>query len=240
MSLLALESVSKRYRDGPRERVVLQDASLELESGELLVVWGMRRSGRSTLLRVAGGIEPPDFGTVKFEGRNLRQNSEEALADGIGYCRKGLRGSEGHGVLDQVLVGLLARGIPSSAAHSRARDALERTGAEQLATLSVLELDSAEAIRVAIARTLALQPRLLIVDEPTKGVDLLERDGVLALLRSLADEGLGVLASASDATELARAHRALALSEGELRGSLSPKLAPIVELRPSVERLASG
>jgi ABC-type lipoprotein export system ATPase subunit len=240
MSLLALENVGKRYREGPRERVVLHNTSLELEAGELVVVWGMRRSGRSTLLRVAAGIEVPDTGVVRFEGRDLAKHSEHVLGREVGYCRKALRCSEGQGVLDQVLVGLLARGVAPAAARSLARQALERTGAELLATLAPVDLDAAEATRVALARTLALGPRLLIVDEPTKGVDLLERDGILALLRSLADEGTAVLASAGDATELAGADRALALSDGELRGALHPELAPIVQLRPSAERLASG
>jgi ABC-type cobalamin/Fe3+-siderophores transport system ATPase subunit len=230
MSLLALENVGKRYLEGPRERVVLQDASLELEHGELVVVWGMRRSGRSTLLRVAAGVEAPDTGVVRFEGRDLAGRCDDVLGGGIGYCRKALRGSEGQGVLDQVLVGLLARGVSPAAARVRARDALERTGAEGLAALGLGELDSAEVVRVALARTLALQPRLLIVDEPTKGVDLLERDGILALLRSLAKDGIAVLASAGEATELAGADRALALSDGELRGALSPELAPVVAL----------
>jgi len=240
MSLLALEHVSKRYREGPRERVVLRDTTLELEAGELIVVWGLRRSGRSTLLRVAAGIERPDAGIVRFEGRDLAEHSEDVLGDGVGYCRKALRSSEGQGVLDQVLVGLLARGVSQSAARSRARNALERTGAERLATRALRELDSAEVMCVALARTLALQPRLLVVDEPTKGVELLERDGILALLRSLAAEGMAVLASASESTELAGADRALALSDGELRGALSPALAPIVPLRAAAERLASG
>jgi energy-coupling factor transporter ATP-binding protein EcfA2 len=240
MSLLALEHVGKRYGEGPREHVVLQDTSLELEAGELVVVWGMRRSGRSTLLRVAAGIESPDTGVVRFDGRDLAKHSESVLGAGVGYCRRTLRSSEGQGVLDQVLVGLLARGVAPAAARSRARGALERTGAERLAALAPVELDSAEVTRVALARALALGPRLLIVDEPTKGVDLLERDGILALLRSLAEDGTAVLASAGEATELAGADRALALSGGELRGALHSELAPIVPLRPSAEQMASG
>jgi len=68
MSLLALEGVGKRYRDGARERIALREVSLALEAGELAAVWGLRRSGRSTLLRVAAGIEQPDEGVVRFDG----------------------------------------------------------------------------------------------------------------------------------------------------------------------------
>ena len=75
-------------------------------------------------------------------------------------------------------------------------------------------------MRVALARALALEPSLLVIDEPTRGVDLLERDAILALLRSLADEGIAVLISTGEATALAGADRALSLADGELRGSL--------------------
>jgi ABC-type ATPase involved in cell division len=240
MSLLALEHVVKRCGDGSRERVVLADVSLELEVGELGVVWGLRRSGRSTLLRVTAGIEAPDSGVVRFEGLDLREHGEDVLGGGIGYCQKTLRLGEGQVVLDELIVSLLARGIGPKAARSRARLALERMGAEQCATLHPGELDSAEAVRVALARTITQQPRLLVIDEPVKGVELLERDGILSLLRSLADDGIAVLASASESTGLSGADRAFALGGGELRGAPTPELAPVLELRRPLARRASG
>lgn len=240
MSLLALKGVGKRYADGLRERVALRDVSLELEAGELAVVWGLRRSGRSTLLRVACGIEAPSSGVVLFDGRNLSEDGEGVLGGGIGYCRKTFRSSEGRTVLDEVMVALLARGVPAAAARSRASTALERTGAERCGGLRLGELDSAEAVRVALARTLAVRPRMLAIDEPVNGVDLMERDSILSLLRSLTDEGIAVLASTGESTGLAGADRALSLSEGELRSGPAPELAPVLALRPSAVRQASG
>jgi ABC-type sugar transport system ATPase subunit len=240
MSLLALKGVSKRYADGPRERMVLREISLELEAGELSVVWGLRRSGRSTLLRIACGIEVPDAGTVRFDGRDLAEEGEGVLGSGIGYCQKTFRSAEGRAVLDEAMVGLLARGVPPAAARARATTALERAGAEQSAGLRLGELDYAEAVRVALARTLALRPRLLVIDEPVNGVELSERDGILSLLRSIADEGIAVLASTGESTSLAGADRALSLGEGELRSAPAPELAPVLALRPSAARQANG
>ena len=71
MSLLELEHVNKRFGRDWRGRVALCDVSLELDAGELVVVWGLRRSGRSTLLRVSAGVEPADAGAVRFDGREL-------------------------------------------------------------------------------------------------------------------------------------------------------------------------
>jgi ABC-type multidrug transport system ATPase subunit len=238
MSLLALKGVGKRYGEGSRERVVLRDVSLEMAPGELAVVWGLRRSGRSTLLRVAAGIEAPDAGVVRFEGRDLAHDSERVLGAGIGYCQRTSRPAEGQTVLDETTVALLARGVSPPAARTRARLALERTGSDAYAQMRLGELDCGEAVRVALARTLALGPRLLVVDEPVKGVDLLERDGILLLLRSLAADGIGVLASVGESTGLAGADRTFALGDGELRTGPTPELAPVVALRRSARQAA--
>jgi ABC-type lipoprotein export system ATPase subunit len=231
MSLLELQGVVKRYRDGRSQRVVLREVSLELDSGELGAVWGPRSSGRSTLLRVAAGIERPEEGVVLFEGRDLATYGEELLGGGIGYCHKAFGSGGWQLVLDQVMVSLLARGVAPKAARSRAHAALERTAASDCAALRLSALRTGEAMRVALARVLALEPRMLVVDEPTQGVEITERDGILSLLRSLADDGLAVLVSTGEPAGLSGAARAWVLSEGELRGAPASELAPVVPLR---------
>jgi ABC-type lipoprotein export system ATPase subunit len=231
MSLLSLENVSKRHRGGGREHIVLNEVSLELRPGELVAVWGLRRSGRTTLLRIAAGLEAADGGSVRFAGRELSTDYERTLGEGIGYVRKGLSGREEQGVLEQVAAPLLARGLSVGQAHERARNALTRAQAQALTQARISELGAGETVRVAIARTLALSPTLLVVDEPAGAVELGERDGILSLLRALAGEGIAVLASTGEASELAGAHRALTLGEGQLRGPSTPELAPVVALR---------
>lgn len=231
MSLLELERVSKFY-GRLDERVALREVSLLIEVGEMIVVWGMRRSGRSTLLRIAAGIEAPDKGVVRFEGCDVRAHPGATLGDGIGYCRKRFAPSEGQLVVDHLITGLIARGVPLSLAASRARAALERAEIAHCATLTPGELDCAEMVRAAIARALAFAPRLLLIDEPTIGVDLLARDAILLLLHSLAQEGMAILASTGESPGLSGA-RALTLSEGELHGRQAHELAEVVPLRPT-------
>ncbi len=240
MSLLELRGVHKRYEDEGGARTVLRDVSLWVDPGELAVVWGLRRSGRSTLLRVAAGIEPPDAGVVRFDGSDLATSGERLLGAGIGYCQKTLRFADGHTALDHAMVGLLSRWVPPAKARPRALGALERAGASHCAHMTRRELSSAEAVRVALARTLALGPRLVVIDEPVKGVELSERDPILGLLRSLADEGLTVLASTGESTGLSQADRGLVLGDGELRGAPAVVLAQVLPLRPGLRREASG
>lgn len=228
MTLLKLEHVSKRSRGGVRD--TLDDVSLAIDKGEMVTVWGERRSGRSTLLRVAAGIETPDAGVVMFAGQDLTDRGSEKLGDGISYCRTVFRASAGQHLVDLLAATQLARGIPRSAAQSRAWKALERVGAKEYATRTAEELNGEEIVRTAIARALASEPRLLVIDEPTIGVDLIARDGILTLLRSIADDGIAILTSTGEGTGFLGADRVLALHKGKLRGEIRPELAPVTEL----------
>jgi ABC-type sugar transport system ATPase subunit len=230
VSLLSIEHATKRYRRGRVERVAIRDVSLQAERGELVAVWGARRSGRSTLLRVAAGIESPEEGTVWFEGRDLARCRDSVLGRRIGYCQTSFCSTEGL-VVEHIAAGLLAQRVSATHARRRAQEVLVRVGAEHCGRLQCHELDGAEAAAVAIASALITAPALLVIDEPTCGVDLLERDPLLALLRSIADEGTAVLMSAGDAQGLSGVDRALSIDNGELRGDAQPPQAHVVPLR---------
>ena len=231
MSLLELEDVHKAYGRSSSRRVVLERVSLHIAPGELVAIWGLRRSGRSTLLRVAAGLERPDSGTVRFDGHAMNGRDSDGLRAQIGYCRRSFGPSDGRAVLDQLMLSQLARGANPGHAIVRVRSALSRVHASACAGLKPSELSGEEAVRVILARALASRPRLLVIDEPTLGIDPIERDQILALLRSLADDGMAVLTSTDRTAGLAGADQALSLSEGELRGSAEPELAAVLPLR---------
>ncbi len=240
MSLLELRGVGRSHVRQSRRVQVLRDVSLEVDAGELVAVWGLRRSGRSTLLRVAAGIDPPDSGVVFFDGEDPSVRGASALGNGIGFCHQGVGAANGRRVIDKVRAGLIARGVPMAVAHARAYEALQRVGAERCVELMVGDLDGGEAVRVAVAGALVLKPRLLVIDEPTNGVGLLERDAIVLLLRSLADEGVAVLVSDGDGSGLSDADRALTLDGGELRGRTSPvEMGAVLPLRPAGKSTAA-
>jgi ABC-type lipoprotein export system ATPase subunit len=227
--LLELEHVSKRFRCGARQVEVLRDVSLQVHEEELVAIWGPRRSGRSTLLRLAGGIEAPDSGLVRFRGRVLAPGGS-AISGGIAFCQATFRGLEGQVVLDELIAAQLALGVRPSGARARAGDVLERVGAPQCEAQRPCELDHGEAVRVSIARALLQEPSLVLIDEPTTSVEPLERDRVLELLRSLSRERIAVLMSVDKGTSLFVADRALSLADGVLRGHAAPELARVVPL----------
>jgi putative ABC transport system ATP-binding protein len=240
MARLEVAGVGKRYGRGQLERVALRDVSFELSTGELLAIWGRRNSGRSTLLRIVAGLEPPDEGAVMLDGDHSTRGGED-LREQIRYCRKTYRPTEGHLVIDRLITTQLTRGIPGPSARARAHEALERADASHCAALKPSELDIAETVLVGVARSLVHEPKVLVIDEPTLGVDLFERDRILSLLRRLADDGVSVLMSVGETTCLAGADRALSLANGELHGELQPaELAPVVHLRDAASRTVSA
>jgi len=231
MSLLTLERVSKRYRRGRREITALDDVSLTIAPGELVAIWGVPRSGRTTLLRIAAGLEQPDGGDVRFRGEALAPSHAEGLPRGIGYVEVGLASVGGESILDQVAMPLLARGTAPETARARAMLQLERVGAVGCARLQPRELDPTERVRVAIAQALVGGPRLLLVDDPTRHVDLLEREAVLLLVRSIADGQVAVLMTTGEAMGVSGVDRALTISGGVLRSEARPEPANVVALR---------
>ena len=225
MSLLTLERVSKRYRLGRREVVALDDVSLAIEPGELVAVWGMPRSGRTTLLRIAAGLEQPDRGAVRFGDAEVTAGHDDGLAPGIGFVHVGLAGAGGESILDQVAMPLLARGVEPEVARGRASMQLERVGAAACAPLQPRELEPTERVRVALAQALVTGPHLLLVDDPTRHVDLLERESVLLLVRSIADGNVAVLMTTGEAMGVSGVDRALTISGGVLRSEAAGEAA---------------
>lgn len=227
-TLLVLDAVTKRFDRGGRrgrERVALHDASLELGAGELVAVWGQRRSGRTTLLRIAAGIVAPTDGQVRFDGLDLRTASLLGARGGIAFCHRQFSPAIGDAVIEHVAAPLLGGRRTTAWAEARAFAALKRVGAAGCAELAPEELDHGETIRVAMARALVIEPRLLLVDEPAVGLaPTPEGAGSLyALLESIAhDDGIAVLTTVDDASGLAGADRALTIDAGELRGQLVP------------------
>lgn len=223
---IAHASVRDRVGDG---RLLLGDVCLELDAGEMVGVWGRRYSGRSTLLRLAAGLQSPDAGAVSFASRPLR--GPTSFTRGIAFCGPHFRASDAWPVQRELIEVQLARGVARSRARDRAQRALERTGAEHRAQSRIRSLPAAQAMRARLALALTSEPRLLLVDDVIAGVDFAERDPILRLLRSLADEGLAILTTTDEPPALAGCDRALTLSDGRLEGRLTPDLAEVLPLR---------
>lgn len=219
-ALLRLDSVAKAYARGPRELRVLQEVDLAVEPGAFVGIYGARGAGKTTLLRIAAGFEPPDEGRVRFGeedlGRMTRRRRARLHRDEIAWVERG--GPRSSDLTMDVYVALaLYRRLGPAAARRRALRALARVGAEDAADARWSSLSDTTRTLVAIAHALVREPRLLIVDDPTSGLDVIDRERVTGLLRSAAEDGgLTILMAVPELAATQHADRALLLSRGRL------------------------
>jgi ABC-type lipoprotein export system ATPase subunit len=220
MTLLSIEHVGKTHWVGPYEKRVLVDVCLSLRSGDLYGVWGAQRSGKSTLLRVAAGLEAPDAGVVRFDGTDLA-SLQKAKRDRLRLEQIGLVQSEGpqsrsFTVLDYVAIPLLNR-CTRRDARSRALAALRRVDVTECRDARWDQLSDGEQTLVSIAHGLVREPRLLLVDDPTAGLDTLQQKEVTELLQTVASQQqIAVVVTSSVLSAITGAHEAFTLSDGRL------------------------
>jgi lipoprotein-releasing system ATP-binding protein len=221
--LLTFLNVSKRYPDGDRDVLVLDHVSLEIDAGVSVGVYGARRSGKSTLLRLAAGIALPDSGTIRFDGRDITQMAGgergRLLRGEIAFmCAADWRANPGETVVDHVATSLGSEGLTMREARRRAMHVLDRVeigaaGAQEPTT----SLSAAESVRVMLARALARDPRLLVLDEPALFPSLSERDSFYAMLRSAARErDMALLVASEEMAALQGFKVLISIADGEL------------------------
>jgi lipoprotein-releasing system ATP-binding protein len=218
--LLSLRNVSLNFSRGRRHVVqVLSDVSLDVYAGQLVAVLAQRAQGKTTLLRVAAGIDRPVRGEVLFKGEDLCRLSDRRRS---ALLRRQIGFAEPVGpdielpVLAHVAVPLLATRRTRDA-YDQARVVLKRVGAAECADQPWMSLADSERALAALAQAIVRQPELLLVDDltATLGIDATERIG--RLLRSIAHEdGLAVLMSVSDADATTWFDRVATLAGGEL------------------------
>lgn len=243
MSLLELQHVSKSYERGLRTLEVLRDVSLAVQPGDFVAIYGKPSAGKTTLLKIAAGLERPDSGCVRVAGRDLGELSPTQLADvhnqQLAWVERTGPQSREWQILDYVSLPVM-HGRPA-AARQRALDALERVGVLDCESARWDDLGNRERLLVALAHAIVRQPKLLVLDDPTAGLDAVERDRFMSVLRSMADEiGFGVLMGVPDMPSMLRANEMRSLSRGRLLGPPDPPegQGALIDFPGGVERSA--
>jgi energy-coupling factor transport system ATP-binding protein len=236
VALALVEHLSFSYRDG---EPVLRDVSLEIEPGQVTALLGRSGSGKSTLIRALAGLVPHFHGgrfagRVVVAGHDTRRARPAELAGTVATV---FQDPEDQVVLTRVAAevafGLENLGTRPREIRSRAREALAVVGAEHLADRPVAELSGGELQRVCLASALALEPRLLLLDEPSSQLD---RDAAEALFEYARARGCAVVVSEQrPALPLAHADRVVFLDEGRIGDAL-----PSAWMHPPERPAANG
>jgi iron complex transport system ATP-binding protein len=210
-------------------RPVLEGVSTRVEPGTLTVICGPNGAGKTTLLRAALGLLRPRAGRVRLFDRDAASLSPRARAALVGYLPQERRVVWGLSALDVAALGAVT--VPPREAEVRARAALDRVGLAGLERRSVFEMSGGERARVLLARLLATQAPLLVLDEPIAGLDPAAQLLTLQILREQVQRGATVVATLHDLCLAARfADRVLVLDAGRLAADALPleALAPEV------------
>ena len=176
---LVLEHINKKFDDGS---LILKDINLRLQQGTKLSVLGPSGSGKTTLLRLIAGLETPDSGTIMFNGQPMNDCPVHKRNFGMMFQEFAL--FPHLNVFNNIAFGLKMKGMDKANTALRVQEMLLLTGLEGFQTRDIDELSGGERQRVALARTLAPQPRLLMLDEPLSSLDRILRK---RLLKELAD-----------------------------------------------------
>jgi ABC-type methionine transport system ATPase subunit len=234
MTLLALDEVCKSYRDGLRPRLVLDHVSLEIDAGETIGVLAARLAGKTTLLKVAAGLESADSGSVCWEGHDLARMS----ADRRAHCRRSggivlascdWQPIASRPVVTHIATPLYSDGLKMRQAERRAHRALEWVQAPELGHRTTDRLGISDRVRVELARALVREPRLLLVDEPAVLPRPSDAREFFELLHGLPKQlGVGLIIASEEVTALRGSHRVMNL-DGQLYSTDSRR--KVVELR---------
>jgi sulfate transport system ATP-binding protein len=209
--VIQVSGVTKRFGDFD----ALRDVSLEVADGSLTALLGPSGSGKSTLLRVIAGLEAPDAGTVHIAGRDATTVPPQKR--GIGFVFQHYAAFKHMTVRDNVAFGLTVRRRPKAEVSAKVDELLAIVGLDGYQGRYPAQLSGGQRQRMALARALAVEPEVLLLDEPFNGLDPVQRKAVIDLVRELGSSGHLVLLASHVLHEVESiTDRVLLLREGKL------------------------
>ena len=211
-------NVTKRYG----EFAALEDVSVVVPDGSLTALLGPSGGGKSTLLRVIAGLEVPDAGRVLIEGEDVTR--KPARTREVGFVFQHYAAFKHMSVADNVAFGLTVRKRPKAELKARVAELLELVGLSHLGARYPSQLSGGQRQRMALARALAVEPRVLLLDEPFGALDARVREELRAWLRRLHDEvhvtTIFVTHDQEEAMEIAE--QIVVVNDGRIEQSASP------------------
>ncbi len=221
MELLRVHNVSKTFGSGHTAVKALNGIHLHVMPGDIVLIMGPSGSGKTTLLTIAGGLLKPTTGEVMINGNNIVPMSETRLPtvrrDNIGFVFQSFNLLDALTALENVEVALFLRGIKGIPAQNRAAELLTRLGLKDRLHFRPNQLSGGEKQRVAVARALANDPKIILADEPTANLDAKNGHEVMMLLCQIAcQEQRAVVIVSHDVRLKDVAKRVLTIEDGKL------------------------
>ena len=190
------------------------DVSFGIEKGKLIGLLGPSGSGKTTILRMIAGLEHPDSGEIKIDGKVV--NDIPASKRGIGFVFQNFNLLPRQSVLENVALPLLYAGVRKKDRLVRAKEMLTRVGLEDRVNFKPTQLSGGQKQRVAIARAMVSHPRLLLADEPTGALDTRSGEQIMELFAQLNAEGVTIVMITHELEIAQHAQRIVTIRDGRL------------------------
>ena len=218
MPILTLTDICKDYVQGKEPVRVLKDVNLTVEKGDYIAIMGPSGSGKTTLMNLIGCLDVPTSGTYTLEGEDLRDLSDDELADvrnkHIGFVFQNFHLMPKLTARDNVALPLLYAGVPLKERRARAEEALKAVGLEERMDFLPNQLSGGQCQRVAIARAMVGNPAILLADEPTGALDTKSGAQIMDIFRQLSEGGMTILMITHELAVAKRADKLRTDSEG--------------------------
>ena len=220
MPILTLTDICKDYVQGKEPVRVLKDVNLTVEKGDYIAIMGPSGSGKTTLMNLIGCLDVPTSGTYTLEGEDLRDLSDDELADvrnkHIGFVFQNFHLMPKLSARDNVALPLLYAGVPLKERRARAEEALKAVGLEDRMDFLPNQLSGGQCQRVAIARAMVGKPDLLLADEPTGALDTKSGNQIMEIFRQLSADGMTIVMITHEPSIADCADKTYRILDGEL------------------------
>ena len=220
MAILKLTDICKDYAQGKEPVRVLKNINLTVEKGDYLAIMGPSGSGKTTLMNIIGCLDVPTSGRYTLEGRDLKDLSDDDLAEvrnkHIGFVFQSFHLLPKMEAVDNVALPLLYADVPLKERRQRAEEALKAVGLEERIHFLPNQMSGGQCQRVAIARAMVTKPALLLADEPTGALDTKSGKQVMDIFDDLSDSGMTILMITHDPDIARRAKKVYHILDGEL------------------------
>jgi len=219
-AIIHMEGIRKTYDTGKIKVEALKGIDLAVEAGEFVAVVGPSGSGKSTLMNLIGCLDTPTLGRYRLGGEEVAALDRDSLADvrnrRVGFVFQGFNLLPQISAFENVEMPMVFGGVPANARAGRVKELLERVGLGDRMDHRPTELSGGQMQRVAIARALAMQPDVLLADEPTGNLDTSAGGDIMELFTELWRHGRTLVVITHDMTLARRAGRIVEVRDGRI------------------------
>ena len=221
MTILRMTDICKDYQQGKEPVRVLKNINMTVEQGDYLAIMGPSGSGKTTLMNLIGCLDVPTSGSYELDGRDLKDLSDDDLADirnrQLGFVFQSFHLLPKMTALDNVALPLLYADVPLKERRERAAEALNAVGLGERMEFLPNQLSGGQCQRVAIARAMVTRPKLLLADEPTGALDTKSGNQIMEIFRRLSEEGMTIVMITHEPAIAECADKTYRILDGELK-----------------------